>query len=495
MGYGLSTRSQIHMRNQLTKRRTQLMLLVAAASAIVLLFNLVEDHPALFANTTLLGSILALQIAFVGLSHFEELFLPLLIGTFLWAGSLVPFYATAMSLRWLFLGVGAFGGFVIWMRRPGPRHFGPFHLVALFCVLSAIVSALVSEVPRTALLKVLSLFLLFLYASSGARIAIAGREKKFVSGLVLGCELLVYFSALCYFVLSFSVFGNPNALGAVIGVVALPMLLWAVSVAETRGLRQRRFIALVLCAGLLYISNSRASILGATAVILVFTVSLRRQRLLLQGAFAAFFLLALMAVVEPSHVNELVSSFTGRILYKQQGTYHGLLGSRLSPWAETLSVVKQHPWFGSGFGTSDLGDLRPNSPASSVYTIEGTNREHGNSYLALAEYLGILGAVPFLVLLLMLIGMLARVLRWLRRTGDPHHWCIPFALVVIAGLVHACFEDWLFAIGSYLCVFFWVAGFILIDLVPNREPESSAILFQSRPRIMATSVATPQPMR
>jgi O-antigen ligase len=483
------------MRDQLTKRPKQLILLLAATAAILLLFTLVEHYPALFANTTLLGAILALQIAFVALSHFEELFLPLLIATFLWAGSLIPFFAAATSLRWLFLGIGAFGGFVIWIRRPGPRHFAPFHLMALFCVLSAIVSALVSEAPGTALLKVLSLFLLFLYASSGARIAIAGREKKFVSGLVLGCELLVYFSALCYFVLGFSVFGNPNALGAVIGVVALPVLLWAASVVETRGLMLRRFIALVLCAGLLYISNSRASILGATAVILVFTVALRRQRLLLQCAFAVFFFLALMAVVKPSRVNELVSSFTGRILYKEQGTYHGLFGSRLSPWNETLSVVKQHPWFGSGFGTSDLGDLRPESPASSVYTAEGTNREHGSSYLALAEYLGILGALPFLILLLMLIGTLARAYRWLRRTGNPHHWCIPFALVVTAGLVHACFEDWLFAVGFYLCVFFWVAGFILIDLVPNGEPKTSTLLFQPRPRIMATSAAAAQSMR
>src|SRR5208282_1633139 len=97
-----------------------------------------------------------------------------------------------------------------------------FHLVASLCVLSALVSAMVSEVPKTALLKVVSLFLLFLYASSGARVAIAGREHKFVSGLVLACELLVYVSAACYFVLGFGDFGNPNALGAIIGVAVVP---------------------------------------------------------------------------------------------------------------------------------------------------------------------------------------------------------------------------------------------------------------------------------
>jgi hypothetical protein len=37
-------------------------------------------------------------------------------------------------------------------------------------------------------------------------------------------------------------------------------------------------------------------------------------------------------------------------------------------------------------------------------------------------------------------------------------------MVLAAGLVHAAFEDWLFAVGYYLCVFFWAFAFILIDL-------------------------------
>ena len=453
------------------KSKAQVLLLPLGLIVVLGLFVLVERRPVYFANTTYLGAILALQIAFVGLTHYEEVFFPLLIGTFLWAGSSLPLYGTGMALRWLFLAVGALGGFVIWIKSPRPRHFGSFHLVASLCVLSALVSAMVSEVPRTALLKVVSLFLLFLYASSGARVAIAGREHKFVHGLVLACEVLVYVSAACYFALGYSVFGNPNALGAIIGVAAVPILLWAALVAETRGLRQRRFFALILCGGLLYLANSRASILGAMAVVLVFTVALRHQRLLLQCAYVSLFFLTVMAVINPSHMDEMVTSFTGRVVFKESGKSHGLLGSRVSPWAETLSVVKRHPWFGSGFGTSELGELRPDLGSSSVYTLEGTNREHGNSYLALAEYMGVLGAVPFLALLLMLVGMLIRICSWMRRARNPYHYCIPFALVAIAGLVHACFEDWLFAVGSYLCLFFWVSVFLLIDLAPDLKSE------------------------
>jgi hypothetical protein len=456
------------------KSRAQVILFPLGIIAVLGLFVLVERRPVLFANTTYLGAILALQIAFVGLTHFDEVFFPMLMGTFLWAGSSLPFSQTGMALRWLFLSAGALGGFVVWIRSPRQRHFGPFHLVALLCVLSALVSAIVSEIPRTALLKVASLFLLFLYTSSGARVAIAGREHKFMSGLVLACEVLVYLSAVCYFILGYRVFGNPNALGAIIGVAVVPVLLWAALAAETPGLRQRRFFALALCGGLLYLANSRASTLAAVVVVVVFTVALRHQRLLLQCAFVSLFFLTVMAVFNPSRMDEMASSFTRRVIYKTGGTYPGAFGSRLSPWAETLSVINKstkNRLLGAGFGTSELGELRPDLEASSVYTREGTNREHGNSYLALAEYMGVLGAVPFVVLLFMLIGTLLRVCRWMRRTGNPYHYCIPLSLVAIAGLVHACFEDWMFAVGSYLCLFFWVLVFLLMDLAPALKAE------------------------
>src|SRR5260370_28550343 len=137
---------------------------------------------------------------------------------------------------------------------------------------------MVSEVPRTALLKVISLFLLFLYASAGARVAVGGRERAFLRGLSLVCEVLVYLSALCYFVLDYSVFGNPNALGAIIGVAVLPILLWAAITAKTPGLRQRRFFALTLCGALLYLANSRASILSAIVAGVLISLSSRVAR-------------------------------------------------------------------------------------------------------------------------------------------------------------------------------------------------------------------------
>jgi hypothetical protein len=58
-----------------------------------------------------------------------------------------------------------------------------------------------------------------------------------------------------------------------------------------------------------------------------------------------------------------------------------------------------------------------------------------------------------------------RVFAMIRRSGDAFSPAIPAAAIVAAGLVHATFEDWMFAVGYYLCVFFWAMAFILVDVL------------------------------
>ncbi|HEV3307963.1 MAG TPA: O-antigen ligase family protein [Candidatus Sulfotelmatobacter sp.] len=432
--------------------------------ALFLLFELLR-RPGYFANSTYIGALVAIEIVLACLWRFEAVFFPVTMGCFLLAATSLPLAGESFTIRWAFLGVGALAGSVIWIRSIRPKHFGVFHLVALFSVLAALASASTSGTPWIAFLKVGSLFLLFLYASTGGRVALAGREQSFVQGLVLVCEILVFVTAALDFA-GYDLFGNPNNLGAFIGVIAVPVLLWAALVAESRGERQRRYTALFLCLVLLYVSVCRAAIVADALVTIALTMGLRRPRLLLKAAFVAALLLEMMAVANPAHMSELMSSLSARFVFKLQAhrPEQGIFGSRMTPWDETISAVAKHPWFGTGFGTSDLGGEQSNLEQSSIYTVEGTNREHGSSYLALVEYMGLLGILPFLLLLFLLMRGAARVYKWMRRTGDPHHYAIPFAMVTLSGLVHAAFEDWLFAAGSYLCLFFWVVGFLLIDL-------------------------------
>jgi len=360
------------------------------------------------------------------------------------------------------------------MRQP-QHTYTAFHLTALSCVAAALVSAMVSADPATAILKVLSLFLLFAYGASGARLAIRNREVPFMRGLLLGCELITYFTAIAY-AGGLQIWGNPNSLGAVTGVALTPFLLWGLLIATTRAQKYRYAVALGICGILLYTSLSRASMLAAAVGSLTMLIALRRQRLLIKGAFVVVCFLAIAAVAQPAHFDDLVSDFTTKVIHKNRE--EGVFKSRRTPWEQTVAVIKHYPWFGSGFGTSYMGqfaqgttlDMRPST--GGLYTREGSNREHGNSYLALAEYVGLLGLLPFTVLLFLLGRMWMKVFLWMRRTTNAHHCAVPLAAVVMAGMVHAFFEDWLFAVGYYLCVFFWVAAFWLADVMPQVAPIS-----------------------
>lgn len=456
-------------------------LLVVTVIGLLVGFFFVQSHPRYFNNVSYLSMLLMLEVVLVSLWHYEKIFFPLLMMFFFWAGMDLPFSSVGMTARWFVLVAAATAGFVMWMRDR--RHtYGAFHLVALFCVAAALVSALVSSDPETSVLKVLSLFLLFLYGATGARLAILGREVGFMKGLVLASEILVYFTAAAYLGLGASIFGNPNSLGAVMAVLAIPILLWGVIIADNRNQKYRRTAALILAGGLLYDSLSRASMLAAAAAVIVLCTMLRRQRLLVQGAFLGVLFMASAAVLNPTHFEQFVQATTSNIVYKGKKE-SDVLGSRRTPWQDTVAVIKQRPWFGTGFGTSYMGqfasggilDISPSS--GGLYTKEGTNREHGNSYLSLAEYVGLFGIIPFALLIFLVLRMIVQVCLWMRHTSNPYHCAVPLAMVLLAGLLHAFFEDWLTAVGYYLCVFFWTSAFWLRDMMPSpvamRVPRAS----------------------
>jgi len=451
----------------------------AMASIAVLLW--VRTHLGYFRNVTYLGGLIIIQIVLASLWHFETIFFPMLMGFFCWAGMDVPWTGVAFTGRWFILGVAAVFGFVMWMRQT-QHTYTAFHLAALFCVAAALVSAMVSAHPATAILKVLSLFLLFAYGASGARLAIRGREVRFMRGLLIGCELTTYITGIAY-AGGMQIWGNPNSLGAITGVALVPFLLWGFLVATTRAQKYRYTVALAIAGVLLYTSLARAGMLAAAVGSLTLLIGLRRQRLLIKGAFAVVCFLAIVAVAQPSHFDELISTITIRVIRKSRD--EGVFKSRRTPWEQTTAVIREHPWFGSGFGTSNMGQFAEGTSLSmaastgGIYTREGANREHGNSYLALAEYVGLLGLLPFTVLFFLIARMIVRVTQWMRRTLNPHQCAVPLAIMLTAGLVHAFFEDWLLAVGYHLCVFFWVGAFWLNDLLPKpdaiRIPKASPV--------------------
>jgi len=436
-----------------------------AASSLLAIYIAVS-RPGYFNNLDSLAALCFLEFLLVVIWHYRILFFPLLLAVFLWAGMVLPLTGVWTSGRWFVLAAGALVGLLIYLREHQQR-LGLFHLVALSCVITALVSAAVSAYPNMTLLKAMSLLLLFLYGSTGARLAVLGREAIFFSRLLLGCELVVYITALAYFGFRFPIFGNPNSLGAVMGVVAVPVLLWGKFTSTRTLVRRRLTFALVLGLALLFSSYARAGIAAAVVSCVVLCIALRQYGTLLRGAVFALLLAALVMTTIPFH-EQPSGSLTTIFVYKGRQE-DGVLASRRPAWDETVSAIQSHLWFGNGFGISQTS-REVVEQSRSFESLRDTTREHGNSYLALTEWVGLLGDIPFLALLLMIVGNVGRALAEMRRTGNIFSPAVPLAGVLFAGLVHAAFEDWLFAPGYYLCVFFWALAFIMADIVRPAVP-------------------------
>jgi O-antigen ligase len=435
-----------------------------------------HSHLQDFGDTSFLGGLLMLEVIVAAIWKFSSRFFVLLMIVFLWAGMNVPLAGVFTSGRWLVLAAGALAGYAIWMKSPG-SHFKLFHLVSLFCVGAAFVSATVSQYVQMASLKALSLLLLFLYCSSGARAGVLGREERFFHGLLLAAEIAVYLTAACYLGLGLSIWGNPNSLGAVISIGLFPLLLWGWLTSDGGASRLRRLLAVLLCVYTALFSMARASLISIVLVTLIFCICLHQQKLLVKIFVIFLFIVAVVGMWAPATLSEVTGNLKDAVLYKGHKDA-GPLGSRKTPWEETISSIKEHPWFGTGYGTSPSGE-DPGLDFGRFASSAETEREHGSSYMTIAEWVGLLGVLPFVWILSLTALNVWRVCLWMNRTANARHYSIPLAMIVLSGLLHATFEDWLFAVGAYPSVFFWVMAFLLADLVPQ-SAEAPAAAFAAR---------------
>jgi len=452
---------------------------IILVGGFVLLGFILCVRPQYLANPQFLGGVIATQILVFSLARYKESFFVVLMAAFLWAGIDLPLSGSWLQGRWIVLAIGALAGVAIYMRDPHHR-FGLIHLLAFSCVLSAVVSASVSAYPQEALLKSLSLFLLFLYGATGARLAVPLFEpQKFFHKLVVACEVITYATGVAYFLLRWSIFGNPNSLGAIMGVVVVPVMLWGFLCAESIMTKRRLACCLALAIALLMSTYARAGIVGAAVACFLVCIAMRQYRLVIGGVAASLAIAALTAILIPQPTGMIEGSrpqsISSLFLYKGKPT-EDLMASRRGPWDQTVAVIKQHPWFGSGFGTSVTGQNATYFELTRARFVDSRMiREHGNSYLAIVEWSGLLGVFPF-YLLVGTIALQARAaLMRLRRSGNIFAPAVPAAAIIVAGLIDAGFEDWLFAVGYYLSVFLWVMAFILADLLRSPGAEPSGI--------------------
>jgi O-antigen ligase len=293
--------------------------------------------------------------------------------------------------------------------------------------------------------------------------------------LLVACEAITYATAVAYFLLRWSIFGNPNSLGAIMGVVVVPVMLWGFLCAESIMSKRRLGFCLALAIALLMSTYARAGITGAAVACFLVCVAMRQYRLIVAGMAVSLAIATLTAVLIPQPTGMIEDSrprsISSLFLYKGKPA-EDLMASRRGPWDQTTAVIKQHPWFGSGFGTSVTEQSATYFELTRKRFVDSRMiREHGNSYLAIVEWSGLLGVVPFYLLIVTTAFQARAGLMRLRRSRNIFAPVVPATAILVAGLIDAGFEDWLFAAGYYLSVFFWAMAFILADLLRSSEVE------------------------
>ena len=463
----------------MTERIPRRFLVAALFLGISVLVYGAYSRPWYYTSETYISGLIFLEFLLASVWLYRRIFFPVVLVTFLFAGINLPVGHGWTAARWLVLAVGAAVGLLLVVKERS-QEFGFFHLVALFTVLTGLVSAAVSLYPNVALLKVLSFLLLFVYASTGVRVAVTGRESNFFNGLLVGCEIFVAATGALY-ALGTEAMGNPNSLGAVMGVVAVPILMWGILLGGRAAVHRRRLALYILSIYLVFLSHARAGIAAALLASAVLCVATRNFKLLFQGATALIIILAAVALFRP----QVLSSMTSSVVYKNDS--ETILASRISPWETAIDNIRDHPWFGMGLGTTANGSDADEEQGA--FASSGTvTAEHGSSYLAILAGVGIVGAIPVAVLLVLLLTKIVRVLWAVRAPERVSHPAVVLAVVMLAGIVHASFEDWMFSPGNYLCVFFWSLAFLFNDFVSplrgfrfNLHPRTLPSLTSARP--------------
>jgi O-antigen ligase len=467
--WGTEVGVEVRVFNMIANSKSIKIFPLVAAASILLLFYLSVKRPYLFGESNLVALMVIVAAGLIA-SQYETHFWMVMIAVFFWAGSAFPLASAMNVFRWVVLGVGTFLALGYYVRKKNRIPFNHLHLLGFFSVVAAFASAIVSVNPLLTLLKALSLAALFLYGSIGARIFWSRNPESFVRKLVLIAEGMVYFTAVCYLA-SFEVWGNPNSLGLIMGCVCWPVLLWRLILPGARRKPPRHFIALLVCGALLFLSLSRASMTAAATTSMFLLVGAKRYRMLLvsMSLFAATLLN--MFLVAPQRFESAFES----LVYKR-GAPGDLLDSRQKPWERSVATIREHPWLGLGFGAAD------NSTDSRlIFATQGyVTRERGSSYLTMLETTGVVGTFFFALLILAIIREIWRVFSWLRRTGKVNQPAVVAAAILLGGLVNASFEDWMFAVGYYMSVVFWLLAFSLRDWMAcpvwSEEPQATETL-------------------
>jgi polysaccharide biosynthesis protein PslJ len=246
---------------------------------------------------------------------------------------------------------------------------------------------------------------------------------------------------------------DPNVLG---GFLILVAAFTAPQLVNPKPLMRRSWVA--LCLGLevlaLYFSHSRGSLLGlAAAILLIGLLRYRKLLWLLVGG------LALLLLVPQAQA--YVAHFLEGLQLQDRATL-----MRLGEYKDALALIARYPWFGVGF---------TGSPDPSLYV--GVS----SVYLLMAEEMGAVGLVCFLMIVAAVVASLWRGWRRNVRAGGKgaaarEALLLGVGAAIVAVLAGGFFDHYLFnLVYPHMSTFFWIVlglGMAVCSLVPPeaRQP-------------------------
>jgi O-antigen ligase len=248
-------------------------------------------------------------------------------------------------------------------------------------------------------------------------------------------------------------FGNPNSLGAFIPLAA-PVLLLKLLRSLDKGplIRVGNVLLTLAYFILLVMSRSRAG-LSATFLACAWWLYFAHRRAF--GVFLGGTLIA--ALITSLYFPEYVQNL-GQVYVYKGSSY--VLKSRAALFRATWEAAKERPLIGVGFGVS--------KGYSEQWEFEFRSglagREKGNSYLALVEEVGLIGAAFVLFPLGWALAAATRRLmdfRRLHQMGEEFWVILTLSACLVGGVADAFMEAWLTSVGFFSTILFWLVFGVL----------------------------------
>jgi O-antigen ligase len=355
------------------------------------------------------------------------------------------------TARWPVLaGLAICAGSLAWRRGVpiGRRPSVVVFLAIALCGLMAL-STLWSVSPRLTIERTATVIALFVAAYLIGLVAAVAPEfaRSVVLALFLGALTVVLIGYLMAVVAHadavqaatdgiperFRWFGeNPNTV-AMLSALALPLGVSSALAARSRMARAGLAVGVVLVVAAIVASESRGAALavvgGAAAFFMFIPARAARRRHLLVWMIAPLVI-------------------AGVILFAARASAGS--SGRVDVWRHTVGVIELRPVLGYGFGTEDFVFV------DRFQHFAGRRPE--NSYLGFALQLGVAGLAIFVALVTrVLVTALGGRVRRLSLGGSAP----AFAAVVVAGLLVAINQSFIYSVGNIGTATFWIAVFSL----------------------------------